>query len=78
MASNRWSKYEDINKYILEILSGGKHLTTWAVREKLRKRYNFPLHHTTVLSYLNALAGQGHIKKIKLINDKNEVVVWKR
>lgn len=78
MAGNRWKKYQDVNKYILEILKDGKALSTWAIREKLRTEYNLFLHHTTIKKYLEEMKKLGHIEKLELHNEKNEVGIWMR
>lgn len=78
MASNRWKKYAKANVYILDILKDGKPMTTWQIREQLRKKCGFFLHHTTTKKYLEELRKQGHIEKLKVNNEKNEVGTWIR
>lgn len=78
MTGKRWKKYQDVNRYVLEILKDGKALSTWGIREKLRTKYNLFLHHTTIKKYLEDMRKLGHIQKLELNNDKNEVGIWIR
>lgn len=77
MAKARWQRHRLANSLILEVLKSNPFLTTNKVKKALEKDYNFLLHHRTLRNYLEELAKQGHIEKITIPEEKNEVLLWK-
>ena len=73
MATNRWNKYRNVNKYILRILGTNSHVTTNGVRNALWNKYNLDLSWNTVSKYMKDLKASGHVECLK----EDTVYIWK-